>query len=185
MGRLGVLNERDARGYEIKQLARAADLAHWAEIGYGSIYHALQRLEDEGLIEEVGIEQEGGYPQRTVYRITEAGRDAFRELLRDACRTVVEPKYPIDLAVVFLGKLAPEEMVALLRERLQQLEQAQEAIWRKRDALKGAGSRLASLRAVLDHDLMLRDAEIRWMRRLVDEVADWPAEVGPGIGHSP
>lgn len=112
---LGILNERDAHGYEIKRLAREADLAQWAEIGYGSIYHALRRLENELLIEEVAVEQEGAYPQRTVYRITEAGRRKFRELLKETCRTVYEPKYPLDLALVFIGQLPPAERVDLLQ----------------------------------------------------------------------
>ena len=38
---LGVLNERDAHGYEMRNLAKEADLAQWTDIGYGSIYHAL------------------------------------------------------------------------------------------------------------------------------------------------
>lgn len=179
---LGVLNERDAHGYEIKNMAREADLSHWTDIGYGSIYHALRRLEDEGLIEEVALEQAGAYPQRTVYRITAEGRRELIQLLRETCRTVIEPKYPIDLALVFIGQLPPEERVALLRERLRTLEAAQEIVKEKRAALQDAGGRLASLRAVLDHDVLLRDAEITWMRALVDEVAHWPKDVVPGIG---
>ena len=52
---LGVLNEQDTHGYEIKEIARAWNLDKWADIGYGSIYHALGALEDEGLIQEVRV----------------------------------------------------------------------------------------------------------------------------------
>ena len=179
---LGVLNERHAHGYEIKNLARDAELAQWAEIGYGSIYHALRRLEDEQLIEEVAAEQPGAYPQRTVYRITDAGRRVFLDLLRKTCRSVTEPKYPVDLALVFIGQLLPKERVAMLQQRLQTLEAAQEAVKKKQAQLEGTGDRFASLRAVLKHDVMLRNAEIRWMRELIDEVPDWPEAVVPGIG---
>lgn len=179
---LGVLNERDAHGYEIKNLAREADLAQWASIGYGSIYHALRRLEDEQLVEEVMTEQAGAYPQRTVYRITDAGRREFLDLLRNTCRTVHEPKYPLDLALVFVGQLPQGERVAILQERLLTLQSIQQDVLEKRAQLEAAGSQFASLQAVLDHDLMLREAEIRWMRQLIDKVPDWPEAVVPGIG---
>lgn len=178
---LGVLNQRDAHGYEIKNLAKDADLAQWTDIGYGSIYHALRRLEDEELIEEAGTEQTGAYPQRTVYRITEQGRRVFEDLLRQTCRTVAEPKYPIDLALVFMGQLPPDERVSLLRERLQTLETAQDIVERKRARLEAAGRRFAHVRAVLDHDVMLREAEIKWMRRLIDEAAHWPVDPMSGL----
>lgn len=172
---LGILNERDAHGYEFKRLAREADLAQWAEIGYGSIYHALRRLENEMLIEEISLEQEGAYPQRTVYRITEAGRRAFRKLLQETCRTVYEPKYPIDLALVFIGQLPPAERVALLQERLRQLEATQNIVAKKRAYLTHTGPEFASLRAILDHDITMRNAEMRWMRELIAQVQGWPA----------
>lgn len=179
---LGILNERDAHGYEIKRLAREADLAQWAEIGYGSIYHALRRLENELLIEEVAVEQEGAYPQRTVYRITEAGRRKFRELLKETCRTVYEPKYPLDLALVFIGQLPPAERVDLLQERLRQLKATQKDVEKKRALLVHTGPEFASLLAILDHDLTMREAEMRWMRELIPQVKDWPKNVLASLG---
>lgn len=179
---LGVLNERNAHGYEIKNLARQADLAQWASIGYGSIYHALRRLEDEELIEETLVEQQTGYPQRTVYRITDEGRNVFRGLLRKTCRSVTEPKYPVDLAIVFIGQLSPGERQELLEERLQTLKVTQKSVKEKLEQLDKGDPRFAGLRAVLRHDVMLRHAEIQWMRGLIDEVAEWPETIVPGIG---
>lgn len=177
---LGVLNERNAHGYEIRNFAQEADLAQWAAIGYGSIYHALKRLEEEQLVQRAVTEQEGAYPQRTVYRITGAGRRKFHDLLRETCRNVQEPKYPLDLALVFIGQLPPEERVAVLRERLQTLQSVQRVVGQKRNQIRDMGDDFSSLRAVLDHDFMLREAEIRWMQNLIEEVPHWPATVVPG-----
>lgn len=180
---LGVLNERNAHGYEIRNLAQEADLAQWAAIGYGSIYHALRRMEKEQLVEKAVTERSGAYPQRTVYRITDAGRRTFLNLLRETCRTVHEPKYPLDLALVFIGQLSVEERVDMLRERLRTLHATQQDVLEKRTQLQDAGNQFASLRAVLDHDFMLRKAEIRWMEDLIEKVPEWPTAVVPGIGH--
>lgn len=174
---LGVLSEREAHGYEIKQLARAWDLAQWAEIGYGSIYHALAKLEDEGLIEEVAVEQEGNRPPRSVYRITERGRQAFLELLRETCRSVYSPKDPLDLALAFLAHSPPKERVSLLQERLRELERIQKAVQAKMERLRASGyaERFPWVEAVLEHDLAHRDLEIRWTRELIKKVKRWPS----------
>src|SRR5687767_1706938 len=94
---LGVLNDRDAHGYEIKEVARERRLEKWSDIGYGSIYHALGGLEREGLIRESAVEQEGGRPPRSVYRITDAGRAALLRLVREAAVTGFDERLPINL----------------------------------------------------------------------------------------
>jgi len=173
---LGVLSERAAHGYEIKQLARAWDLAKWAEIGYGSIYHALAKLEDEGLIEEVAVEQEGNRPPRSVYRITDRGCEAFLEMLRETCRSLHAHKDPVDLALVFLCRLPPEERVSLLSERLQQLESVQGIVQAKLERLQisGYAKEHPWAEAVLEHDLAHREVEIRWTHELIKQVKHWP-----------
>src|SRR5581483_10626233 len=105
---LGVLNEKETHGYEIKEIARTWNLDKWADVGYGSIYHALGVLEDEGLIEEVGVEQEGARPPRSVYRITERGRTSFLELLRETSQYGYQRKHSINLALTFLAQLPPQ-----------------------------------------------------------------------------
>jgi DNA-binding PadR family transcriptional regulator len=53
----------------------------WANVKWGSIYHALRQLAKEGKLEAV---RAGDHPSRTDYRITPAGEEAFRELVRGA-----------------------------------------------------------------------------------------------------
>jgi DNA-binding PadR family transcriptional regulator len=176
---LGVLNERDTHGYEIKEIARTWKLDKWAEIGYGSIYHALGALEDEGLIEEAYVEQEGGRPPRAVYRITEPGRAAFLRLLRETAAWGYQRKHPIHLALTFLAQLPPEERVALLEERLRQLEAGCRAVTDRREELQHLEAEAPWVIATLDQDLSHFDVEIGWTRKLLQDVARWQPRAVP------
>jgi DNA-binding PadR family transcriptional regulator len=170
---LGVLNERVTHGYEIKEIARTWNLDKWSEIGYGSIYHALGVLEGEGLIEEAYVEQEGGRPPRAVYRITEPGRAAFLRLLRETAVWGYQRKHPINLALTFLAHLPPEERVALLSERLRQLEAGYQAVSARREELLHLEPEAPWVLTTLDHDLSHFDVEIGWTRKLLQDVARW------------
>ena len=123
---LGVLAEGPAHGYQLKEVARGWDLGRWAAVGFGSIYHALERLSVQGLVEEAQIERQGRRPPRSIYRITAAGRDSFAEMVRMTCAGVHNPKFPIDLRVAFLRHLPPGERRAVLGERLTGFEELQE-----------------------------------------------------------
>lgn len=80
---LGVLALGDASGYEIRKMFEDGPFAHFQDVGYGSIYPSLARLQEEGLIHVApgAVAGEGGHPEKKVYAITEAGRAAFRAAL--------------------------------------------------------------------------------------------------------
>lgn len=170
---LGVLSGRDAHGYEIKETAQMWRLHHWSDVGYGSIYHALGMLAKEGLVAEVGVEQEGSRPPRSVYRITDAGRAALLRLVRESAVTGFAERHPINLATRFLVLLPPDERAALLEERLRRLEEAQGKVAARRAELLTLGVRAPWTFATFDHDLGHREFEIRWTRALLEQVRGW------------
>src|SRR2546423_15306128 len=73
---LGMLAARPRSGYEIKQLVDSSARFFWAA-SYGQIYPELKGLEKEGLIS--GSDSAQGGRQRTVYKLTAAGKRAARE----------------------------------------------------------------------------------------------------------
>ena len=73
---LGILTRGDATGYEIKNLFEEDGYQHFVEASFGSIYPALNRLTEEGLV-SVRAEAQEKRPDRKVYSITPAGRTAF------------------------------------------------------------------------------------------------------------
>ena len=74
---LAVLFQGEATGYEIKKAFEEGPFAHFQRASFGSIYPSLSRLLAEGLAEAEAHEQDGR-PDKKVYRLTAAGREAFR-----------------------------------------------------------------------------------------------------------
>ena len=68
-------------GYDVRRELLSWHADEWANVQPGSIYHALKKLAEEGLLREVATEQVGGRPARTTYEITPKGEDEFQDLL--------------------------------------------------------------------------------------------------------
>ncbi len=77
----------------------------WANIQPGSIYHALRKLTEEGLLREVATEQERGRPAKTSYEITEKGQGEFQSLLRDGWWNPQPAPDPFMAAFSFLAAI--------------------------------------------------------------------------------
>src|SRR5215510_3102352 len=112
---LGTLAQRGPmHGHEIRRRVEIERAEFWGKVKVSSLYAALHRMEEEELIEAVETRQEGRFPARTVYAITEEGR---RELgvLREACfqATAIEPD-PLDLALTFSGDLEAVHLSSLV-----------------------------------------------------------------------
>ena len=176
---LGVVFEHDCHGYEIREIARLWGLERWASIGAGSIYHALSRLETEGLIEQRGVEQQGARPPRAVYRVTPAGREAFTELLRECCRTAPVEGRSIDLALAFIANLPSSERLVLLQERQSMLEEQCRDLADRVERGSFAASHIPWVNASVRHSLQRLRAEVSWNQAVLETVADWPLREWP------
>lgn len=77
---LSVLYECEATGYDIRRMCTEGEFAYFVEASFGSIYPALAKLEDDGLVTSRTVPQDGK-PARKVYSITDGGRQAFAEEL--------------------------------------------------------------------------------------------------------
>lgn len=94
----------------------------WTDITVGAIYGAIKRLVAEGLLDEVRTEREGNYPERQVYAVSDAGREALTSLRLDGLRQVVVKPDPFDLALTRLDPAALDDLSATLNTRLNALK---------------------------------------------------------------
>lgn len=79
---LGILYFEDMTGYEINKLAAEGRFNHFMETSYGSIYPALNKLTEAGLV-SWRQEAHDGKPTRKIYALTEAGREALFSALQE------------------------------------------------------------------------------------------------------
>ena len=68
---LALLSRGDAYGYEI-----ASRLAKGIEMGEGTVYPLMRRMQADGLVETYLVESSAG-PPRKYYKLTAPGRESF------------------------------------------------------------------------------------------------------------
>ncbi|MET8119209.1 PadR family transcriptional regulator [Micromonospora sp. NPDC005189] len=104
-------------GYDVRRELLSWNADKWANVQPGSIYHALRKLTEEGLLRAVATEQVGARPARTTYEVTPKGEDEFETLLRNLWWNLSEPLDPFSVAFSFLPAMPRHEAAAALRNR--------------------------------------------------------------------
>ena len=115
---LAMLNERPMHPYEMLRLVAERDKHSVVNVKRGSVYHAVERLQSAGLVEEQETSREGRRPERTVYRLTEAGQDEVRTWMFDMLRRPKDEFPEFTTVVAFLPVLTAQEVASALRHRL-------------------------------------------------------------------
>lgn len=117
---LGLLTHGDASGYEIKKIFEGP-LRHFFDASYGSIYPALNRLTEEGLVRCTAQPQEKR-PDKKVYSITPAGRIAFLdELMHPPGRDRYRSEFVATM--MFADLLPPRHVSDLIDSRIAEYRQ--------------------------------------------------------------
>lgn len=121
---LELLNEKPMHPYEMRHHVLERGLDNVIRLKDASLYSAVARLANAGFIEQVETSRDGRRPERTVYRITEAGYD---ELMIGLRGLISEPAHEFPLfaaGLAFIGALPPDEAIQLLEWRALRLEAA-------------------------------------------------------------
>lgn len=119
---LDTLQERPMHPYELYQVLRKRRDDRTVKLRPGTLYHAVDKLHGAGLIEAVGTDRDGNRPERTTYRITEAGRVQVSRQARAMLETPVYeyPEFAVALSVA--DSLDRDEVVAALERRIAVLQ---------------------------------------------------------------
>lgn len=119
-----------AHGYLVGNDLISWGADEWANVKWGSIYHALKALTNAGLLID-----HNDIPTRTEYELTEAGEHEYMKLMRDAVRRPQPRPDLLAAALALLPALTREEAIRLLKERQTTLEQTREKAQAQVDAL--------------------------------------------------
>ncbi|ACQ81927.1 transcriptional regulator, PadR-like family [Beutenbergia cavernae DSM 12333] len=159
---LSLLRERPMHPYEILGTLRARRSDQLVRLSPGAVYHAVERLEADGLVASQGTDRAGNRPERTTYALTQTGRDALadrvRELIGD--RSPEYLRLPVGLSLAHDLPLA--DAVAHLRNRRDDLAAEVEAIRAKLDMLLTRGLPRRFLLDV-EHRAHMLGAERDWL----------------------
>ncbi|MEV6349505.1 PadR family transcriptional regulator [Actinoplanes sp. NPDC051851] len=167
---LATLTIRPLHPYEMAAQLKAFGKDEDIKIQWGSLYTVVQNLEKHGFIEEAETVREGRRPERTVYRITEAGRQEAADWIRDLI-AYPEREYPrLQAALSVLGVLPPDEVVDLLQQRLDILRLEIDS---RRQMMRATVHEVPRLFLVeQEYSLAIREAEATWIAGLIKEFRD-------------
>ena len=154
--------------YEMQRLIRERHKEDFLELKRGSLYHAIERLAKAELVEEVGTSREGKRPERTTYRLTEAGEREALEWLRDLLARPVREASPFVAAMSFISHLSPNEAADELQIRAGELRCALVAINAVLQNLVPQIGRVCLLEA--EYSVAMRKAELEWTLSLIEEL---------------
>jgi len=157
-------------GYDVRRELLSWGADQWANVAPGSIYHALRKLTDEGMLTEVSTEQVGARPARTTYRTTPKGDAEFEELLRKYWWEYAQPVDPFQAAAAYLPALPPAEAAAALRNRARMLRTSADGMRAAMDSEWMRGSKPVHVAWLFERVIMLLEAEIPWCERIAERI---------------
>ncbi|MGH3318629.1 MAG: PadR family transcriptional regulator [Streptosporangiaceae bacterium] len=129
---LAVLLDREASGYELAKRFDASVANFWHALPQ-QLYTELHRLEDQRLVRGRTVRQQGR-PNKRVFAITQAGREALRDFAAAPTRPGAL-KEDLAVKVYSAGVADPQALVTALEERAAQSAAKLERYQRQADAL--------------------------------------------------
>jgi DNA-binding PadR family transcriptional regulator len=165
---LSAVVQRPMHPYEMASVLRERGKDQDMKIKWGSLYTVVGNLEKHGMIAATESVRQGGRPERTVYRITGAGRAELEDWARELLATPEQEPLRFQTALSVMAAIPPDEAAELLRQRLTALT---EQIDDQRAALAAIGQEVPRLFLVeTEYELAIRDAEATWITDLLAEL---------------
>ena len=164
---LTLLTQRPMYPYEMASMLRERGKDNAIKINWGSFYTVVQNLEKHGFIEAIEVVREGRQPERTTYRLTDAGRAELMDWIRELLSVPEREHSSFEAALGESAVLPPDELIDLLRQRLAALEEANGLIQAELATLVAQVPRLFLIES--EYYLAQRRAEEEWVRGLLKE----------------
>jgi DNA-binding PadR family transcriptional regulator len=115
---LSLLHAAPLHPYGMQRLLKLWGKDHVINVGQrANLYKTIKRLDQAGLIAVRQTERDQQYPERTIYELTEAGRQAAADWLTDMLAKPRNeyPQFPAALSFIML--LSPAEATIVLEQR--------------------------------------------------------------------
>jgi DNA-binding PadR family transcriptional regulator len=188
---LSLLSEEPMHAYRMQQMIKFRHKDEVVNVAQrNSIYQSIERLLRAGYIQVRHTARDSGRPERTVYELTELGRDTQQQWMRGMVSTPARefPEFPAALA--FITTLSAEDAQHQLERRAQAL---QDRLDRISAELRVGADDMKLPRVFLletEYEQAVVRTELEYVRALVEEfrvgrvtwTPQWLAEVTAQFG---
>ncbi|MFF0434712.1 PadR family transcriptional regulator [Streptomyces sp. NPDC004327] len=173
-----------AHGYQVRNDLEYWGAHEWSHAKPGSIYHALKQMAKQGLLRaDESAPSTAGGPPRVEYEITDAGREEYLRLLREALSSYEQGLDVRAAGIGFMVDLPRAEVVELLGARIRALDE-----WRVRVTEyytpEGGPEQLGHIGELMRLWVFSADAGREWARGLIERI-EAGAYVFAGEGGEP
>lgn len=116
-GILGYLSMKPMSGYDLKKLFHMSAAFFWPA-DQAQVYQTLKRLKNDGMIEVSGTEQDAG-PSKTLYAVTDKGREALHDWLLNPSQSDFITRQPFLMQLFLSGALSREELLEFIDAQIE------------------------------------------------------------------
>jgi DNA-binding PadR family transcriptional regulator len=174
---LSLLRRQPMHPYEMRHRIRVQEIDRVMKVTHGTLYSTVDRLAASGLIQPVETSRDGRRPERTVYEITDLGRDQLLDAIRDGLMRAV-PDYPqLAMCLAFASQLEPDEVAQLLERRCIEAEGNLTgmiaAVEASQKSLANQQYRLPRIHLIeTEYLIAMRRSELDWLRAIVTDISE-------------
>jgi DNA-binding PadR family transcriptional regulator len=166
---MNLLMERPMHPYEMKSTMKERGHDQVIRLKGGSIYDTVERLEDGGFIKAQAPSREGRRPERTVYAITETGREEITGWLAELLAQPVNEYPRFGAALAFVAALDKDEVMRLLKMRIALLDsQIVGGETQLKNFLEMGLPRLFLVEG--EYAVAMKRAELAWVRLITEDI---------------
>lgn len=165
---LSTIIQRPMHPYEMASIMKARGKGRDMGIKWGTLYTVVGNLDKHGFIEATGNVRSGSRPERTVYRITEAGVAELQDWTAELLGTPEDEVTSFEAGLSVLAAIHPDEAIRALRARLDLLTNSLAEQRAEYEQMLTELPRM--LLAEWDYNLTLLAAQIGWVRAFLDEL---------------
>lgn len=166
---LACLTEHPMHPYEIATTLRERGKDQSIKLNYGALYTVVEALKRHGLVNAYESEREGRRPERTVYRLTRAGRIELIDWLSEIISRPAKEYTQFEAGLSLIPILPPEDAVVLLEQRCTHLEtEIEQQRFFLQQAVQRGISRLNLIES--EYLLALNEAQLVWTRNFAEAI---------------
>jgi DNA-binding PadR family transcriptional regulator len=172
---LACLTEHPMHPYEMAATMRERGKDQSIKLNYGALYTVVEALQQHKLIVAQETERAGRRPERTVYRLTDAGRLELIDWISELISSPLKEFTRFEAGLSLIPVLPPEDAAALLTQRCTFLETE---IFQERSLLQLAVQRGVQRLNLIEGEYLLamHEAELAWTRTFVEAIKSGTVE---------
>ncbi len=167
---LGILTEKERNPYDITKMLSELQTKRWLPLADSTIYATINILNKKNLIEG-RHEKTGNLPEKTVYSITQKGKDELLDTLNNFLEEEASVSTGFDIGILLMHNLSKPTVQVKLKKKLERLESNFYNIRKQVIAFEMDTSKIAfTSLAMLKHRLHLIEAEIKTVKELIRDL---------------